>query len=512
MAASGSTQHNIVTRLRGLPSAAISDALDRAGIPGAVSGLLPLSNNFRTVGPAYTVRYASADGSAGGTVGDFLDDVPPGAVIVIDNDSRADVTVWGGIMTEIAAARGIAGTVINGVCRDVSASLGQNYPLFSRGRFMRTGKDRVRVAAIAEPVTVSGIEIRPGALVCADADGVVAVPAAEAERITETAEHIERIEAGIVAAARGHHPARGSRELRLPHPADQAAMTDEAASCDSRTMKENDTPAASHVIYKQVDLTVSGVGLKVATASRDGDLTPVLFLHGFGSTKEDYTDIACQPAFTGRPFLAYDAPGCGQTWCEDLSGISIPFLVQTAQAVLDQAGIRRFHLAGHSMGGLTALLLAHKEPGRVLSFTDIEGNLTPEDCFLSRQILTHPSDDDDGFLDNVVERARRSASSSGALFAASLRHKVRPSAVRGIFRSMIDLSDHGNLLPKFLTLPCPRMFMYGDENARLSYLAKLAAAGVELAEIPHSGHWPMYANPVAMWERIAAFIHQSQAS
>ena len=50
------------------------------------------------------------------------------------------------------------------------------------------------------------------------------------------------------------------------------------------------------------------------------------------------------------------------------------------------------------------------------------------------------------------------------------------------------------------------MFMYGEENAALSYLAKLAADGVELADIPRSGHWPMYANPVAMWDRIAAFI------
>jgi pimeloyl-ACP methyl ester carboxylesterase len=266
--------------------------------------------------------------------------------------------------------------------------------------------------------------------------------------------------------------------------------------------------AATDVRYEQADLRIGGVGLKIATAGRNGDLAPVVFLHGFGSTKEDYLDIACQHAFTGRPFLAYDAPGCGETRCEDLSGISIPFLVETAQAVLDQAGIRRFHLVGHSMGGLTALMLAHQEPDRVLSFTDIEGNLAPEDCFLSRQILTHPRDDD-GFLDDVAERARRSCSSSSALFAASLRHKVRPGAVRGIFQSMVDLSDHGDLMPKFLTLPCPRMFMYGEENSTLSYLAKLAAGGVELTEIPRSGHWPMYANPVAMWERIAAFIHQA---
>jgi pimeloyl-ACP methyl ester carboxylesterase len=114
-------------------------------------------------------------------------------------------------------------------------------------------------------------------------------------------------------------------------------------------------------MYEEVDLRVGGVSLKVATAGRDGGLAPVVFLHGLGSTKEDYLDIACQRAFTGRPFLAYDAPGCGETSCEDLPGISIPFLVKTAQAVLDHAGIGRFHLVGHSMGGLTALMLAHQE-------------------------------------------------------------------------------------------------------------------------------------------------------
>jgi len=75
---------------------------------------------------------------------------------------------------------------------------------------------------------------------------------------------------------------------------------------------------------------------------------------------------------------------------------------------------------------------------------------------------------------------------------------------------MVDLSDHGDLTAKFLTVPCPRMFMYGEQNRTLSYLPELAVGGVELAEIPHSGHWPMYANPVAMRERIAAFIHQAQ--
>ncbi|MFJ9742057.1 alpha/beta fold hydrolase [Streptomyces sp. NPDC101166] len=264
------------------------------------------------------------------------------------------------------------------------------------------------------------------------------------------------------------------------------------------------------VMKERLGLRVDGVKLSVAASRRGGTGTPVVFLHGFGSTKEDYADVAIHPAFAGRPFLAYDAPGCGETACEDLSRLSIPFLVRTAQLVLEQAGIPRFHLVGHSMGGLTGLMLAHQEPDRVLSFVDIEGNVAPEDCFLSRQILTHPSDDAEHFLSDFTERARRAPQFASALYAASVRHKVRAGAVRGIFESMVDLSDHGDLMTMFLSLPFPRMFLYGEQNSSLSYLTKLAANGVELAEIPRSGHWPMYSNPVAMWDRIADFHARAQ--
>jgi len=267
---------------------------------------------------------------------------------------------------------------------------------------------------------------------------------------------------------------------------------------------------ANEVTYERLRLDVEGVGLSVALSRRSGDAPPIVFLHGFGSTKEDYVDIAYDANFAGRPFLAYDAPGCGETVCDDLSKVSIPFLVHTARDVLRAAGIERFHLVGHSMGGLTALLLAHEEPDRVLSFVDIEGNVAPEDCFLSRQVVTHASDDAERFFDEFIERTRRSPFFSSALYAANLRVKVRPGAVRGIFESMVELSDDGDLMSKFLALPFPRMFMYGEQNSSLSYLPALAAGGVELADIPNSGHFPMYSNPVAMWRRIAEF--QSRVS
>ena len=129
-----------------LPTAAVSDALDALGLPGALHGIGPLTDTARAVGPAFTVRFEPITDEPG-TVGDFLDDVPAGAVVVIDNAGRTDCTVWGGIMTTLATAKGVAGAVVHGVCRDVATAFALGYPMFSAGRFMRTGKDRVRCVA-----------------------------------------------------------------------------------------------------------------------------------------------------------------------------------------------------------------------------------------------------------------------------------------------------------------------------------------------------------------------------
>jgi pimeloyl-ACP methyl ester carboxylesterase len=261
----------------------------------------------------------------------------------------------------------------------------------------------------------------------------------------------------------------------------------------------------------RLPLTVEGVPVDIAGMRRDGAGTPLVFLHGFGSTKEDYADVVQQRALSGRPVLAYDAPGCGATTCSDLSAVSIPFLVAVASAVLDAAGIGRLHVVGHSMGGLTALLLADRDPARVAGFVDIEGNLAPEDCFLSRQIVRHPHPDPEGFLAEFADRVWRSRFFSSALYASGLPAKVRAGAVRPIFESMVELSDHGRLMERFLALALPRMFMYGEQNRSLSYLPTLADNGVELAEVPDSAHFPMYSNAPEMWSRIAAFVDRADA-
>jgi regulator of RNase E activity RraA len=194
----------LVALFAGLDTPCVSDALDRLALPGQCFGVAPLDNYpIAVVGLAFTVKYVPA-GDPPGTVGDFLDDVAKGDIVVIDNDGRTDCTVWGDIMTEYAARREIAGTVINGVCRDVTKALRDQYPLFTCGRFMRTGKDRVQVEGVNVPVAVGTVRVAPRDIVVADANGVVVVPRARAAAVARLARQIDEAEAAIRARlARG---------------------------------------------------------------------------------------------------------------------------------------------------------------------------------------------------------------------------------------------------------------------------------------------------------------------
>lgn len=179
-----------------LSTSAVSDALDRLGLFGQVFGVAPLDSRFRLVGRAFTVKYESA-GVEKGTVGDYVDDVSSGDVIVLDNAGRQDATVWGDILTGIAHRRGVAGTVINGVCRDTSLSLELGYPVFSCGKYMRTGKDRVQAESMNVPVSLQEVRVEPGDILVGDADGVVVVPRAHEEDVLSVALQIEETEQAI---------------------------------------------------------------------------------------------------------------------------------------------------------------------------------------------------------------------------------------------------------------------------------------------------------------------------
>ncbi len=191
-----------VARAEKLDTATISDALDKLGIVGQCYQISSRDPSFAFAGRAFTMLCGPA-ANPPGTVGDYIDDVPEGHVVTIDNRGRDDATIWGDILTEIAHRRGLAATVIDGINRDVSLCRKLGYPVFSRGNWMRTGKDRVQVEQMNCTVNIGGARVNNGDILRGDADGVLVIPQEHEERVLAEAEAIHHAEEAIREAVRG---------------------------------------------------------------------------------------------------------------------------------------------------------------------------------------------------------------------------------------------------------------------------------------------------------------------
>jgi 4-hydroxy-4-methyl-2-oxoglutarate aldolase len=176
-----------------LGTSALSDAMDRLGIPGQALGIKPVDRSFLVCGPAFTVHNMPCD-IHGGSVGDYIDDVAAGQVICIDNAGRLDATVWGDILTIMGSLHDIGGTVINGVCRDSNRAMEVGYPIFSRGTYMRTGKDRVMADAYNTKISLGEVAVVPGDIIAGDFDGIVVIPQERLDEVVKAAIEIEDAE------------------------------------------------------------------------------------------------------------------------------------------------------------------------------------------------------------------------------------------------------------------------------------------------------------------------------
>ncbi|MFC5571151.1 RraA family protein [Lysobacter yangpyeongensis] len=189
-------------RLLQLDTAAVSDAMDSLGINRALFGIAPRVEGAKLAGPAYTVMYEpiSETPAAFQNAANYIDDVPAGHVVVIDNGGNTACTNWGDILTRKAVQQQLAGTVINGSARDIETIRALGYPLFTRGIYMVSGKNRVRLKATNVPVEIAGVRIQPGDWLFADDNGVVVVAAERLDEVIARAENVHATEQGIVQA------------------------------------------------------------------------------------------------------------------------------------------------------------------------------------------------------------------------------------------------------------------------------------------------------------------------
>lgn len=163
----------------------------------------PAWRGARLAGPAFTVKAGLGDNLA---LQRAVREAPAGAVLVVDAGGGA-FGHWGGILTEIALLRGLAGLIIDGTVRDIDEIEKLGFPIFSTGIAMRHA-NKSDPGVIGEQITLAGRTVEAGDVVVADADGVAIVPSGSATAALEAARaRAERERLRIATIRRGEVPA-----------------------------------------------------------------------------------------------------------------------------------------------------------------------------------------------------------------------------------------------------------------------------------------------------------------
>jgi 4-hydroxy-4-methyl-2-oxoglutarate aldolase len=209
-----------VERLARLDCCAVSDALDKLGLAGVVTGLPRLATTRRIAGRAVTMRLGTGAAPAGpvrhlGTAA--IEASRPGDVIVVEQRSGIDAGCWGGLLTLGAKMRGVAGVVADGPVRDIDEAMGHDFPVFARACTSRTARGRIVELATNGPVTIGDVTVMPGDYAIADGSAVVFVRPDNIERVLDAAELIAAREASMAAALATGEPIGNVMDSRYEH-------------------------------------------------------------------------------------------------------------------------------------------------------------------------------------------------------------------------------------------------------------------------------------------------------
>lgn len=194
--------------LRRFSSGMIDDALLMAGIEGGILGIHPARGfeDAKIVGPATTVLFGRPEpGAPRLTMYRAIRSSAPGAVLVIDGNGQGG-HFTGDNQGECAKRRGLLGTVVYGGARDIAGYRRMGMPLWCMGSGTADKPRGVGVVGHNVPVKIGGVQVKPGDIIVADEDGVVAIPQEVLGTVLENLKIMIEVEEGMEKAIQRDAP------------------------------------------------------------------------------------------------------------------------------------------------------------------------------------------------------------------------------------------------------------------------------------------------------------------
>ena len=196
---------NLSQRLAMLDTCAISDAMDRFALLGAVTGLRRLATRKRIAGRVLTVKLAAGVAPAGSKrhlCTAAIEAAEAGDIIVVQQSTGVDAAGWGGVLSNAATQRRLSGVIVEGPARDIDEADELGFPVYARHGTCITARGRVYEENFGAPICVGDVAVSSGDFVIADASGAVFLPALRAEDVVRMAESIVARERLMTLAVR----------------------------------------------------------------------------------------------------------------------------------------------------------------------------------------------------------------------------------------------------------------------------------------------------------------------
>ncbi len=251
-----------------------------------------------------------------------------------------------------------------------------------------------------------------------------------------------------------------------------------------------------------------GKDIQLAFTRRESsseDAPNLVFIHGFGSSREHFRFAFENNSLIGYNLISLDLIGFGDSSKPDKFSYEMSNQAAFTIQALNELGMSRFHICAHSMGGLVAMEMISQSPPQALSFINLEGNLTLDDCFVTGGILKVPLDD---FLDSGRSKFEKGLRE----YPAYLKNFQKASSL-ALYKSADDtvrLSSNPQLIEEFIHLPLKKCYIYGEKN-KGTYPAEktLLDNKISVYYVRDSDHTMARQNPTHLYSIVNKFITSS---
>jgi pimeloyl-ACP methyl ester carboxylesterase len=256
---------------------------------------------------------------------------------------------------------------------------------------------------------------------------------------------------------------------------------------------------------KHIEVVYENHRYRVAANIQGDSKKLIVFLHGWGATKECFDDAFKFEDFQGYAICALDMLGYGQSDKPHNFSYDLADQANVVAAAIRSLSPQEVFLVGHSMGGGVGLLCMASLEALIKKFICVEGNLLPSDTSSRTRILAKQPFWLFKYLSfPALKRIAAISPDPNTRIWASWIKASDPWAFYKSSQSLVGWSDNGKLLPLFKDLPA-KAYVYGEKGNREHDVVP-QLKDIETCPITDSEHFPMLDNPNDFYATISRLI------